>query len=338
MSDMTTTGDRTPARRTERRDLKTFLNSPAVRSKLAEVASAAMKPDDLIRLALIAASRAPDLEKCTEASILRALLDASALGIQPGGLMGRGYLVPRKNGRTNTTEAHFDPGWRGLVDIARRSGQIRRIEAHAVHELDTFVVERSPLTTVRHVPNEGAEPGPIRAAYAVAEFTGGELQIEIVWKRDLDKIRRLGADKGPWASWADEMARKTAVRRLCKYLPYDPMLERAMAASDAADDVDFGVDVEPAPKMSIAEKVRAKQLKGASRTAPTEPAPPSAQKSGDAKSSALQGASSPTPAAHGAGSKPGGPASPPGTATPPHDPETGEIGDEYPTGDPDEGP
>jgi recombination protein RecT len=152
-------------------DLKSFLNSPDVIAKLAEAAGKAMRPEDLVRLALMAASRSPDLAKCTRDSVLRSLLDAAALGIQPGGLMGRGYLVARKNNKNGTVECSFDPGWRGLVDIARRSGQIRRIEAHVVHEKDTFKVARTPLTTIQHEPSEHIDPGEVRAAYAASPVT-----------------------------------------------------------------------------------------------------------------------------------------------------------------------
>jgi recombination protein RecT len=245
MTAMTTTNGRQQLARkgAGRVTLKSYLSSPAVRNKLAEAAGSLMKPDDLIRMALVAASRTPDLGKCSQDSILRSLLDAASLGVQPGGLMGRGYLVPRKNRKNNTVECNFDPGWRGLADIARRSGKVRLIEAHVVYSKDVFTVKRAPLTTVEHVPCEDADPGPVRAAFAVALFSDGAVQIEIVTKRDLDKIRKMGADGGPWASWYDEMARKTAVRRLCKYLPYDPILERAMAVSDAADVGETAIDV-----------------------------------------------------------------------------------------------
>lgn len=251
---------------TGRSSLKAYLDDPTVRAKLAEVASSNMRADDLVRLALMAASRQPELAKCSQHSVLRSLMDAAALGIKPGGLLGRGYLVPRARnfkddqGRwQKEIECHFDPGWRGLVDIARRSGAIRRIEAHVVYESDEFQVTRNPFTTVRHVPNEQANPGPVRAAFAVAQFADGSEQIEIVWKRDLDKIRAMGAEKGPWSIWYDEMARKTAVRRLCKYLPYDPLLERALeAATDAEAEEPIGRDVLPEP--AIEKPPQAKRL------------------------------------------------------------------------------
>lgn len=265
MTDMTTTngGGGAMAKRTGAGDLKSYLDSPAVRAKLGEAAAGAMKPEDLVRLTLIAASRSPDIAKCSRETILRSLMDAAALGIKPGGLMGRGYLVPRKNHKNGTIECCFDPGWRGLIDIARRSGQIRRIEAHVVFEADEFSVTRTPLTNIRHVPSEDANPGAVRAAYAVAEFTGGEVQIEILYRRDLDKVRKMGASGGPWSTWYDEMARKTAVRRLCKYLPYDPQLDEAIRVMDEVDgDTDVALSVvDAAPKPSAAKRL-AEKLQG----------------------------------------------------------------------------
>ena len=243
--------DNKPAVPNPARELKAYFEKDAVKNKLAEVAAKYFDPKELTRLALLAASRSPDLLKCTQDSILRSLIDAAELGIKPGGTMGRGYLVPRKNKKQGTYECSFDPGWRGLCDIARRSGKVHRIEAHVVFDADEFYVENNPFTTVRHVPFEGnaKQRGNIRAAFGVSEFDTGKTQTEVVYKVDLDKIRAVSAaQNGPWSNWADEMSRKSAVRRLCKYLPYDPLLERAMRLSDEADDNDFqtgAVSVQP---------------------------------------------------------------------------------------------
>lgn len=239
--------------------LRGWVESPEIKAQLERVATSLVTSDVLVRGLLMAASKNPEILKCSKASILRCLADAAALEIIPGGLMGRGYLVPRKG------ELCFDPGWRGLVDVARRSGEIKRIEAHVVYEADEFEVTRTPFTTVRHVPSESAEASPVRAAYAVVELKDGAVQIEIVWKKDLDKIRKLGANGGPWASWYDEMARKTAVRRICKYLPFNPLMERALAAATEAEaDEPIGrfegntIPNQPPQAKRLAEKISAR--------------------------------------------------------------------------------
>jgi recombination protein RecT len=252
--------------------LKSFLESPAVKAKLAEVANKVMKPEDLIRMALMAISRNPDIAKCTQASIVRSLIDAAELGIQPGGTMGRGYLVPRKNTKVQpaVTECCFDPGWRGLIDVARRSGLIARIEAHVVYQKDVFRVAYGVESKIVHEPMLDGEAGPIVAAYAVAFFKDGTYQAEVLRKADIDKIRGSSASaNGPWAKWYDEMARKSAVRRLCKYLPFDSLLEKALESATEADaedpmvqDVDVVLEQRPAKGAALADKIRSRATNG----------------------------------------------------------------------------
>jgi recombination protein RecT len=219
------------------RTLRSFLEGDGAQAKLAEVASKFMQPADLVRLTLLAASRQPDLLKCSQTSILRALMDAATMGIMPGGTMGRGYLVPRKNKVTGTLEACFDPGYRGLIDIARRSGKVKAMDAKPVYQGDVFEYEEGLDKKLRHIPTLDAKiRGDIVAAYAIARFYEGDPQIEVLTRADIDKIRNSSASKsGPWATWYEEMARKSAVRRLCKLLPYDPVLERAIELATAAE-------------------------------------------------------------------------------------------------------
>ena len=253
--------------------LKDFLESDAVRAKLAQVANKVMKPEDLIRMALMAISRNPDIAKCTQASIVRSLIDAAELGIQPGGTMGRGYLVPRKNTKVQpaVTECCFDPGWRGLIDVARRSGLIARIEAHVVYQRDLFRVTYGVESKIVHEPVLEGDAGPIVAAYAVAFFKDGTYQAEVLRKADIDKIKGSSASQnGPWSKWYDEMARKSAVRRLCKYLPFDSLLEKALEKATDADiedpmvqDVDVVIEGKSRAQ-SLADKVKQRAAGGPS--------------------------------------------------------------------------
>lgn len=248
-----TTQQQTPSKAIEKSNgtksapmtLRAFLEGSNAKAKLAEVATRSMKPEDLTRLALMAASRQPDLLKCSHTSILRALMDAAALGIAPGGVMGRGWLVPRKNKKNGDLECCFDPGWRGLCDIARRDKRIKKIDAKVVYDGDEFEYEEGTNQTVRHVPTLDAERrGDIVAAYAIAKIDD-DLQVEVLLKSDIEKIRKVSMMQGgPWKDWYEEMARKSAVRRLCKYLPYNPLLERALEhATDAESGVRTTIDV-----------------------------------------------------------------------------------------------
>ena len=232
--------------------LKSFLDSSAAKTRLAAVAKDFLKPDDLVRLALVAVHRNPQLLECSPESVLSALMDAAELKIKPGGLQGRGYLIPRYNKNTKRKECTFDPGWRGLIDIMRRSGGVARVEAHPVYEIErpNFVVRFGTYSVIEHTPYLGHEdPGEIIAAYAVAFFKDGSYQGEVLTARDLAKIRAASqSTSGPWEAWGGEMCRKSAVRRLYKYMPSSDQLEKAArlaAKADGGDDVDWDFDVVP---------------------------------------------------------------------------------------------
>lgn len=229
--------------------LSKFLNQNL--ATLGDFAKGFMKPEAMIRLSLIAFSKTPILAKCTLSSILRSLMDAAALRVRPGGLNGRGYLVPRRNNKVNPPvwECHFDPGWRGLVDVARRSGKVKALGAQVVRDGDYFEYGYDPLPYLKWKPSretsEADADGVISkrlivAAFAVAQLDDGAIQIEVLEGEDLEQIKATSAagDSGPWKDWESEMCRKSVVKRLCKYLPvpddFDE-LDKAMALSDGAD-------------------------------------------------------------------------------------------------------
>jgi recombination protein RecT len=269
--------------------LSKFLNQNA--AMLGDFAKGFMRPEAMIRLSLIAFSKTPILSKCTLASILRSLMDAAALRVRPGGLNGRGYLVPRKNNKTNppTWECHFDPGWRGLVDVARRSGKVKSLGAQVVRAGDYFEYGYDPLPTLKWKPLReiGAaeadadgviERRPIIAAFAVAHLADDAIQIEVLEGEDLKQIKSSSAagDSGPWADWESEMCRKSAVKRLCKYLPvpddFDD-LDKAMAMSDGADiGTRIQIDVEHEEIQLEPEGDQATEIRGQLNTTATRSA------------------------------------------------------------------
>lgn len=206
-----------------------------------------------------AITRTPRLWECTPASLLYALTAAAELGLEPSGLMGSAYLVPYRNRRTQRYEAQLIPGYRGLIGLARRSGEVRTVEAHVVRARDEFMFEHGSSQILRHVPylnltgergedtadergetRRGAllDGGPYVAAYAFARLSSGEFQFEVMDVAAIEAVRKRSkaADDGPWATdWA-EMARKTPTRRLLKYLPLSVAdLQRALELEDAAE-------------------------------------------------------------------------------------------------------
>lgn len=234
----------------QRRTLADYLEQN--KNVLEEACGRFMRADDLIRIALKAASYNPDIAKCSPRSMLRALMEAGELQIRPM-LHGRGHIVPRSNKRTGELEACFDPGYKGLIELALRGGEVLSIEARAVFQHDTFKVRFGTTTEINHEPALSAR-GNVVAAYALAHLRNGSLQLEVLTQEDLEKIRRMSARKsagGPWDEWFEEMARKSAVRRLAKYLPFNADLEHGLEAAASADgllDTD-GITVEERPEL-----------------------------------------------------------------------------------------
>lgn len=206
----------------------------AARSRIEEVAPKHLSPDRLMRVALMTISRTPKLAECTPHSLLNAFMTATQLGLEVGGVLGEAYLVPYK------TEATFILGYRGMINLARRSGQIISIEAQVVREGDLFDFEYGLEMRFRHQPKAEVDQ-PITHAWALARFRDGGHQLDVMTIRDIEAIRKRSrsSTNGPWVTDFAEMAKKTVVRRLCKYLPLSPEMADAV---DASDKNEFGGD------------------------------------------------------------------------------------------------
>lgn len=196
------------------------------KSKFQDVIPKHLSADRLVRVAIVACSRTPKLLLCTPVSVLNSVMQAAQLGLEPGGPLGDAYLVPYKE------TCQLIVGYRGLISLARRSGQIESLEAHVVHAKDRFICRWGLSPVLDHEPDWSENPGAIVAVYAVAKLKDGGTQAEVMTKPQVDAIRTRSraSGEGPWVSDYEEMARKTVVRRLCKYLPLSVEL------ADALDD------------------------------------------------------------------------------------------------------
>lgn len=203
---------------------------------LADVLPKHLTPDRLVKLAVLATRRVPKLAECGMDSIFTALMQCAELGLEPSGTLGGAYLVPYKG------TCQLIIGYRGLIDLARRSGVLEQIEAHVVHEKDVFEVEFGMTPKLRHVPTLREEPGNPVLVYMVARLKGGGIHTEVMTVPQVEAVRSrsMSARNGPWVSdWA-EMAKKTVVRRGCKYLPLSPELVRAFELEEADTHHDDG--------------------------------------------------------------------------------------------------
>lgn len=208
----------------------------AKRDSIARVLPKHMTPERIIRMALVAASRNPVLLQCDQNSILRAMMDASALGLEPFSPLQHAFIIPYKNNQTGNMEAQFQPGYRGLVDLARRTGQIVTIAANVVREGDLFEYEDGFDQKLKHVPN-WTHRGEIEKVYAYALLKDGGRQSVVMTKQEIDGIRAKSkcGKYGPWQDFYEEMAKKTVLKRLCKGLPASTEFAKALEADNCAE-------------------------------------------------------------------------------------------------------
>lgn len=200
-----------------------------------------MDAGKVINIALTACSTSSKLAECDPVSIVRSVVLASQLGLEPSGALGSAYLVPYRD-KGGRYQAQLIPGYRGLIDLAIRSGKVSRVEAHVVYDCDTFDFGLGTASFIKHKPELDRPDGSkVVATYAVAYMKDGGFQFQILSEAEIAKIRHASkaAGNGPWVDWPDEMRKKSAVRRLAKYLPLSPELAQALTVEDRAED---GID------------------------------------------------------------------------------------------------
>lgn len=222
-------------------DIAALLTDPKIKAQMALALPKHVTADRLARVALTEVRRNPALARCDQHSFLGALMTCAQLGLDPGGPLGHAYLVPFENRKANRTEVQFIVGYRGMIDLARRSGQIMSIEARAVYEGDSFSVRFGLDSHLEHVPDfdspNRTQVDKLRFVYAVAKLRDGGVQFEVMSRREIEAVRaqsKAGAS-GPWQTHYEAMALKTVVRRLFKYLPVSIELAQALEQDERAD-------------------------------------------------------------------------------------------------------
>ncbi len=201
----------------------------AIESMKPEIARALprhLDPDRIARIATTVMRRTPALAQCTQESFLGALMTCAQLGLEPGPL-GHAYLVPFKN------EVTFIVGYRGMVELARRSGQIQTIYAKVVRDGDDFDYWYGLRPDLKHKPSDDITR-PITHVYGVFHLKDGGSQFDVMTIAEVEAVRarsRAGKD-GPWVTDFAEMAKKTVLRRLLKIAPMSVEYQQAAAADE----------------------------------------------------------------------------------------------------------
>jgi recombination protein RecT len=214
------------------------------KGELAKMLPKMLSIERLLKVAQIAATTTPALAKCDVASLVGAIGQCAQMGLEPNTVLGHAYLVPFNTKRKDqngvdrwVNSVQVIIGYKGLMELARRSGGILSMSAHEVCELDKFDLAYGTSERLEHVPALGAR-GELLGFYAVAKMKDGSHAFEFMSLMEVQKIMRGTQSKGDYGPWKDhfvEMGRKTAIRRLCKFLPLSVELQTAVALDACAE-------------------------------------------------------------------------------------------------------
>jgi recombination protein RecT len=178
-------------------------------------------PERFTRMVLSALSTTPKLAECTPKSFLGAMMSAAQLGLEPNTPLGQAYILPYLN--KGTLEAQFQIGYKGLIDLAYRSGEVEVIQSHIVYENDEFECAYGLEPTLKHIPAT-TNRGEAIKVYAVFKTKSGGFGFEVM---SMDDVRSHAAKYSksyntsftPWKTNFEEMAKKTVLKRVLKYAP-----------------------------------------------------------------------------------------------------------------------
>lgn len=191
-----------------------------------------MTPERFTRIALSAVSGNRQLADCEPNSFLAAMMTAAQLGLEPNTPLGQAYLIPY--GR----QCQFQIGYKGLVDLAYRSGQVSIVQAHTVRANDKFEYELGLEPKLKHIPATGERGDPTHY-YAMFRTKDGGYGFAVMSKAEvMEHARKYSKSygNGPWQTNFDEMAKKTVMKRALKYAPLKSDFIRALSTDETVKD------------------------------------------------------------------------------------------------------
>lgn len=240
--------NRSPERKTMQQYIKTM------EGEIAKALPSVITPERFTRIVLSAISVNPALASCTPASFLGAMMTSAQLGLEVNTPLGQAYVLPYKN--KGVLEAQFQLGYKGLIDLAYRSGEVEVIQAHVVHENDEFVCEYGLEPKLTHKPADKERGAPVKV-YAMFRTKSGGFGFEVMSMDDVrahaEKYSKAyGNSYSPWNTSFEEMAKKTVLKRVLKYAPLKSDFVRSVT-QDETIKKDLAADMYESPDATVFE-------------------------------------------------------------------------------------
>ena len=203
-----------------------------MQGEIAKALPSVLTPERFTRITLSALSTNAKLAETTPQSFLGAMMTAAQLGLEPNTPLGQAYLIPYRN--HGVLECQFQLGYKGLIDLAYRSGEVSTIQAHVVYENDEFEYELGLEPKLRHVPAKSDRGDPV-FFYAVFRTKDSGYGFDVMSVDDVRAHARKYSkaySNGPWQTNFEEMAKKTVLKRVLKYAPLKTDFVRGLSADE----------------------------------------------------------------------------------------------------------
>lgn len=208
------------------------------KDKFASALPSVITPERFARICANAVASNPQLAKCSQTSLIGALLCSAQCGLEPNTSLGQAYVIPYGD------KAQFQISYKGLIELAHRSGQLKDISAHIVYENDTFEYELGLEPKLKHIPAM-KDRGEIIGAYAVYHLISGGYGFEFMSVDDINKHRKQFSKAkygSPWDTSWESMAMKTVVKKALKYAPMASDYVKATNQDEHTADIDLSSD------------------------------------------------------------------------------------------------
>lgn len=210
----------------------------AYSNQISKALPSVLTPERFSRMVLTAITKTPKLAQCSPQSFIGAMLTAAQLGLEPNTPLGQAYLIPYGS------ECQFQVGYKGMIDLAYRSGEFQCIMSEIVYANDEFTFEYGLNANLVHKPCMG-DRGEMKWVYAIYKLKDGGYSFVV---KSIDDIIKHGQkysktyNKGPWQTSFEEMAKKTVIKQLLKYAPLKSEFARGISADETINE--FNVEAE----------------------------------------------------------------------------------------------
>ena len=224
---------------TQIKSLSTFLQSDSIKERFSQILG--NRANGFLSTVLTAINQTENLKIATTESVYQCALMAAALDLSVNPNLGQAYLIAYKNNKTGITECQFQIGYKGLIQLAQRSGQFKQIEASPIYEGE--LVKADPLFGYEfdfsgRANNTGSKKVIGYASYF--KLLNGFEKIMYMSNDDLkdhglkysQNFKKFGS--GLWKDNFDAMAIKTVLKlNLGKFAPLSVDMQKAIEADQS---------------------------------------------------------------------------------------------------------